>query len=317
MFRFLANLKFKLPMTLSDYMRVSKKISILLIFGLNFCMVTYVYSEQHYNKTPVFFVHGHGANAKSWKPMMSYLIKSGYPERYLRAIQLKPNKGPNINVAEKQIAPAIEDFIKEINAFIKKKYSGIPLKTKVDLISHSMGALSTRWYAAKVRPNRVRTWISLCGANHGTNQLCWGSDPGTDDLCPAYARNGKESLIQFLLNGKPHVADIDETPYGIGVDSPGVDSILPDPARNILYLTIRISHDKWIKPEDSAILDGAGGVAIIISETFQARETSPGNILLTNRLGHDKMLGSPYTLFLVKTILDQIKRKPNEVMRLR
>jgi hypothetical protein len=44
----------------------------------------------------------------------------------------------------------------------------------------------------------------------GTNVLCAYSDPGADDLCPAYAKNQEESFIQYVFNGKPHIADVDE-----------------------------------------------------------------------------------------------------------
>ena len=167
-----------------------------------------------------------------------------------------------------------------------------------------MGALSARWYAAKLRPDRVRRWISLVGANHGTDVLCAWSDHGADDCCPAYAKTRKESIIQYALNGAPYGPDVDETPYGLGTDSPAVRSIPPDQHRKILYITLRTSPDKWIKPENSPILDGAGGLNVMIPENVQAKETSPGNILMTNRVGHDAMLSDANTMKLVKLILE-------------
>ena len=70
----------------------------------------------------------------------------------------------------------------------------------------------------------MRNWISLGGASHA-NVLCKFSGQGADDCCPAYAKTRKESLIQYVLNGAPNEADVDETAYGIGKDSPGVNSI--------------------------------------------------------------------------------------------
>jgi len=242
-------------------------------------------------------------NASCWNDLISYLREYEYPKKYLMAIQLYPNTGSNIDSAEKQIAPAIEEFIRDINKLIKSQFPDMPLKKKIDLISHSMGALSARWYTVKVRPNRVRIWLSLGGSNHGTNVLCAWSDPGAQDVCPAYAKNQKESLVQYLLNGEPHVSDIDETPFGLGKDSPGVDSIPTDDTITILYISIRTSPDKWIKPEHSAILDGAGGIRIQIPESIESKETSPGNILMTNGVGHDEMLADRATLRLVKIIM--------------
>ena len=262
-------------------------------------------------KTPVFFVHGHGMSPESFDAMIAHLERAGYPRMYLRAIRLSPNTGANIDAAENQIRPSIENYLSEINAFLEKKRPDLVPKTRVDLVSHSMGGLSSRWYAAKVRPDRVRVWLSLAGANHGTDALCTYFDAGAIDLCPAYARDEQESYVQFHLNGKPRVADIDETPYGLGADSPGVRSVPPAAARSILYVTIRTTPDRWLVPEDTAVLDGAGMRGLQIPAGVRARETSPGNFLMTHRVGHDEMLADPETMDLIVSILGQADRLLN------
>jgi len=229
---------------------------------------------------------------------------TGYPPEYLRAIQLRPKYGSNIIAAEELIAPAIEDFLDEINTLIRTKKPSLARKTKVDLISHSMGALSARWYTAKVQPDRVRLWLSLAGANHGTNVLCKYQGLGADELCPAYAKHKKDSRIQFELNGLPKRADVDETPYGIGKDSPDVDSVSPNLDLRIIYLSIRTSPDEWIKPETSPILDGAGNLPFKMPQAVPAKETTPGNIIMTNKVGHDEMLTSAQTMYLIRYFLN-------------
>ena len=276
----------------------------LLCSALILGCVTSSGDSPDYNRTPILFVHGYGSYANCWDPMIKYLVRSGYPREYLKAIQLYPNTGSNIDAAENQIAPAIEKQLETINTLIKKGYPSVSPKKKIDLISKSMGALSSRWYAARVRPDRVRIWLSFGGAHHGTDVLCGYSDQGANDCCPAYAKTPKESIVQHTLNGSPSKADVDETPYGLGKDSPGVNSIPPDNARSILYVSIRTSPDKWIKPEDSPILDGAGGLSVLIPNNDQAKETSPGNILMTNCVGHDAMLKCPDTMRLLATILN-------------
>ena len=264
--------------------------------------------QPDYTKTPVLFVHGHGMGGDSWTPLITSLGKSRYPGNFLRAIQLVPGNGPNIKAAETQIAPAVENFLSEINHFLSTHQPGVPLKTKVDLVSHSMGGLSTRWYAAKVRPDRVNKWISLAGANHGSNFMCrfaQAGDPGADDMCPAYAKNQQESRVQFELNGSPHQADIDESPYGLGTDSPGVKRIPPDERRGILYVTLRLKKDSWIVPGDSAIIDGAGGRAIPMPEKLRAVENPGGNILILNRADHSSILSDPETMEIVRIILER------------
>lgn len=260
-------------------------------------------SEPDYSKTPVFFIHGHGMGPESFHSIISHLAASGYPRPYLQVIQLVPDKGSNIRAAEEQIAPAIEAYLIEINDMLKRNAIHTPKKNKVDLVSHSMGALSARWYAARIRPERVRTWISLGGANHGTNVLCLFFDEGAADMCPAYARNERQSRIQFILNGDPQKRDVDETPYGLGRDSATVKTTPPDPSRSILYVSIRTTPDIWIKPEESPILDGAGGVRGLVPTGLRAEETSPGNILMRNNVGHDDMLNDPEVARLIAHIL--------------
>jgi len=268
---------------------------------------TYEFSKINYEKIPVLFIHGHGMASRSWNPLIDYLRKSGYPIQFLRAIQLVPNDGPNIDAAENQIAPFVEEFLCDVNKYLASAQPGAPAKTKIDIVSHSMGALSARWYVAKLRPDRVRTWISLAGANHGSNALCAyvGRDRGgADDLCPAFAQTEKESSIQFILNGKPFISDVDETPYGLGQDSLGVQSIPADDQRSIFYITLRTVKDEWIIPDESAILDGAGGKSFVIPPDIPAVEYPPGNIRLESKVRHDAMLKDGQTLRLVKFILE-------------
>jgi len=110
-------------------------------------------------------------------------------------------------------------------------------------------------------------------------------------------------LVQYELNGITRKTGTDETPYGIGKDAPGVSAIPAEQTRRILYLTLRTSPDPFIKPEESAILDGAGAVKISLPAEVRARETSPGNLLMTHRVGHDEMLEDGETLQLLKALL--------------
>ena len=262
-------------------------------------------ASEDYAKTPVFFVHGHGMPPESFNAMIAHLEKAGYPRLYLRTINLQPNNGANIPAAQKQIRPAIEQYLSEINDVLKTRRPEVAPKTKVDLLSHSMGALSTRWYAARLHPERVRVWLSLAGASHGSDVGCSFHDPGGDDICPAYAKNERESDVQFQLNGKPHVPDVDETPYGIGTDSPGVRVIAPVGSRKILYATIRTTPDVWMVPEDSPVVDGAGAPGLRMPAGIKAKETSPGNVLMTNGIDHDAVLSDADSLKLVQSILEQ------------
>ena len=283
------------------------RMTFILIIIISFlsCLRSESSTSADYSKTPVFFVHGLGCNVKYWGSMISHLQNAGYAKQFLRTIQLEPGEGSNIMHAEKLIAPAIEDFLKSVNDFLALNTPELPPKVKVDIIAHSMGAVSTRWYCAKVRPERVRTWISLTGANHGSNAGCAWKTPGPRETCPAFAKNEKLSYLQFTLNGKPFIPDVDETPFGIGADSPGVDSVPPDENRRILYVSIRIDPDKWIKPEDSAILDGTGGNNFTIPQHIEAVETSAGNILMPKCTDHDGIVKCLDAMKLIEHILSR------------
>jgi pimeloyl-ACP methyl ester carboxylesterase len=259
-----------------------------------------------YSRTPVLFVHGSGLSSSTWQPTIEHLQEIGYPSAYLYAVELKPNDGANDRAAETFIAPAVESLLTKAqeaarNAAKEKSHAEL-MPVKVDIVAHSMGAASSRWYIAKLHPERVRTWISLAGANHGTNALCGHSGAGNQQMCPAFAASAEDSLLQVALNGTPS-APIDETPYGLGVDSPQVKTIPPDADRAILYLSVRIEPDGWIKPENSAVIDGAGGLPIPVPGGVPVQETSPGNYLFQGRVGHDPLPQHPDLIRLVASML--------------
>jgi triacylglycerol lipase len=256
-----------------------------------------------YSRTPVLFVHGSGLSSHTWQPTIEHLQEIGYPSAYLYAVELQPNDGANDRAAETFIAPAVESMLAKAKAAARNAGYSEPIPVKVDIVAHSMGAVSSRWYIAKLHPERVRTWISLAGANHGTNALCGHSGAGNQQICPAFATSAADSPLQVALNGTPS-APIDETPYGLGVDSPQVKTIPPDADRAILYLSVRIEPDGWIKPENSAVIDGAGGLPIPIPAGVPVQETSPGNYLFQGRVGHDPLPQDPDLIRLVASMLN-------------
>jgi pimeloyl-ACP methyl ester carboxylesterase len=249
-------------------------------------------SGSEHDHTPVLFVHGRGLSADSFSGMIRYLEASGYPPSFLRAINLYPKDAPNV-----------EKFLENVNDEIRRGGGQTTAKTKVDIVAHSMGSMSSRWYTAKIRPDRVRAWISLAGPNHGSDANCPGlPGSGKREQCPAYATSSAQSQLQYQLNGGPD-HDVDETPYGLGTDASGVKRILPDDQRRIAYFTIRTNNDKFISPIDSTIIDGAGGMPLTLPRSVPATETTPGNFLMENNVGHDEMTWNPAVYQLVRHIL--------------
>jgi pimeloyl-ACP methyl ester carboxylesterase len=254
-----------------------------------------------YTRTPVLFVHGSGLTQKTWAPMIEYFLHQGYPRSYLLSIDLVPNNGSNVGAAELFIAPSVERLSREASA--EAEAAGqTRASVKIDIVAHSMGAVSSRWFAAKIAPDSIRTLITIAGANHGTSALQGLPGAGNLEMVPPFAASAQEGAVQVALNGTPE-NPIDETPYGIGRDREGVGTVQPERGREILYLTVRLPHDRWIEPASSALLDGAGGVELDQYSDIPVRETSPGNFLFQGRSGHDELPRHPDVIRLVASFL--------------
>lgn len=104
---------------------------------------------------PVVLVHGFDGSADSWHVMLSRLVRAGYPEGRIEAITYDSTIS-NIDVAQ-QISDAIDALRGRTGA------------RKVDIVSHSMGAISSRYYVERLRgADVVDAWVSLGGVNEGT-----------------------------------------------------------------------------------------------------------------------------------------------------
>jgi len=228
--------------------------------------------NKHENLTPILFVHGHGLYAEDWDYLIKYFVEHSYPREYLHALSIKPNTQQNITAAQDDIRPAVDRLLKATGS------------RKVNIVSHSMGAVSARWYASKIAPEKVNGWLSIAGSNHGTNALCAYNDEAAKEMCPAFSNNAIKNGIQVKLNGNVRVS-VDETPYGFGRDRKGVNRITPDENRGIHYSTLRIAVDEWIRPSNSAILDGTTSVSDKYKLPSYLVETSPGNYLFDDKRG--------------------------------
>lgn len=260
-----------------------------------------------YHRHPVLLIHGHGLGPEDWTRLVAYLQSHGYPREYLYAPTIVPNTMGNIRAATGVIAPAAEALLAR-SARAAERAGLVHKPRKIDIVGYSMGAVSGRWYATKLRPERVRTFVALAGSNHGTDALCPYADPGGREMCPAFSGDREANRVQVELNGTA-AEPIDETPYGVGKDRPGVRSVAPDVHRRIAYFTVRIEPDPWIKPEHSALLDGAGGVMLDLPGDLPVRETAPGNFLFLGRhsalrrVDHSSLLEHPDLHRLMTVVL--------------
>lgn len=251
-------------------------------------------------RRPVVFVHGSGLSPDSWREMTAAFRARGYPASHLVAVRLTPDDGSNVRAAERFIQPAVREALD--GARRRASGAGCTPPAKVDLVAHSMGAVSARWYIARIDARLVHNMVGIAPANHGTDALCGHAGDGNRELCPAFAASADKSGVQVSLNGSPSKR-LDETPYGHGADAADRPRIAPTADSAIFYWTIRIDPDEWIKPADSAVLDGAGG-RHAPSLPSGARESTPGNFVWPAGVRHDDLPKRADVIDFVYRLLD-------------
>jgi triacylglycerol lipase len=104
---------------------------------------------------PVLFVHGWNANATTWTTMVGRFKKDGWTSAELATF--------SYNTAQSNATTA---------AIIGGKVDSILAATgaaRVEIVTHSMGALSARYYVRNLGGDgKVDALVSLGGPNHGT-----------------------------------------------------------------------------------------------------------------------------------------------------
>jgi len=164
-------------------------------------------------RDPILFVHGWRGSAAQWRPMMQRFEEDGWSRARLFAWTLDPRDSHA--AAARKIATRVDQILAATGA------------ARVDIVTHSMGALPTRYYLKNLDGDgKVDAWVSLGGPNHGINvaDLCISAD------------------CRDMRRGSPFLAALnrgDETPGG---------------AR---YATWRSPCDEIIDPVDTVVLQGA------------------------------------------------------------
>ena len=111
---------------------------------------------------PILFVHGWNSSGSTWNTMLSRFAADGWTSGQLN--------NWSYNTAQSNVTTAGQ---------VRDKVDGILAATgaaKVDVITHSMGGLSSRWFVKFLGGDvEVDEWVSLGGPNHGTDtaNFCW------------------------------------------------------------------------------------------------------------------------------------------------
>jgi triacylglycerol lipase len=164
---------------------------------------------------PILFVHGWNSSGSVWTTMISRFQADGYTAAELN------NWSYDTSQSNKTTAAQIATKVAQI-----KTATGA---AKVDLITHSMGGLSSRWYVKFLAGGQsdVDDWVSLGGPNHGTD---------TANFCFSTA-------CSEMRIGSSFLADLNA-----GDESPGT---------TVAYRTWWSPCDTVINPDSSVSVTGA------------------------------------------------------------
>ena len=162
---------------------------------------------------PILFVHGWSGSASNWNTMISRFKADGWTTSELYSWSYNTSQS-NATTAQ-EIKARVDNILATTGA------------TKVDIVTHSMGGLSSRYYSKNLGGSaKIDAWVSLGGPNHGTD-----SAYGCFQTSCVEMRPGSTFLNQ--LNAT------DETP--------GTPR----------YATWWSPCDETINPDESTILSGA------------------------------------------------------------
>ncbi len=195
---------------------------------------------------PILFIHGWDSNIVDWNVMITRFKNGGWSNTSLFAYNFNDpgncSDQANINNAN-QIKQWVEDILETTGA------------NKLDLVAHSMGGLSSRYYMKFLTDlDSINNYVSLGSPHHGKNgaPACGFSFDTPNDLL-------------ILLN------EGDETPGGVLNDTLGdrIDPYLEITYNgthipgSISYTSIFSRDDNMVTPYNTSRLEGA--INIIVS----------------------------------------------------
>jgi triacylglycerol lipase len=168
---------------------------------------------QEARRDPILFVHGWRGRGAQWSTMTGRFIEDGWRPTELFAWTFDARESNAAAAA--RIAARVDQILVATGA------------ERVDIVTHSMGALAARYYLKNLRSaGKVDAWVSLGGPNHGIFAA---------DLC--FSASCRE-----MRRGSPFLAALNR-----GDETPGT-------AR---YATWRSPCDEIIDPPETVRLEGA------------------------------------------------------------
>lgn len=147
-------------------------------------------------RDPVLFVHGYGGSADDWETMINDFTDDGWNRDALYALDYDSDAS-NVQTAE-LIEQEVSRTLDETG------------HDKVDMVTHSMGGLSSRWYLKFLDGHRdVDDWTSLAGPDQGSTvePPCVNTSPSCQEVVVG------SSFLQRLDSGDPTPGDVTYTTF--------------------------------------------------------------------------------------------------------
>jgi len=164
-------------------------------------------------RDPIVFVHGWSSSGSTWNTMASRFRADGWTTA--QTVQWSYNTSQSNATTAQQLSTLVDQVRASTGS------------ATVDLVSHSMGGLSTRYYVKNLGGGaKVDDFVSLAGPNHGTNTAFFCFQTSCREMWPG------SSFLNNLNSG-------DETP-----STP-------------TYGTWWSPCDEVINPDSSVLLSGA------------------------------------------------------------
>jgi triacylglycerol lipase len=123
------------------------------------------------NHDPILFVHGWNSNSSTWTTMVGRFSADGWASNELHNWSYNTSQSNAITAQE--IATKVDWIVTTTGA------------SKVDIVSHSMGGLSSRYYSKNLGgSSKIDEWVSLGGPNHGTDTAWFCSQTSCKEMRP-------------------------------------------------------------------------------------------------------------------------------------
>jgi triacylglycerol lipase len=197
----------------------------------------------HDGPRPVLLVHGVNGSSKDFATMIQRLIADGWPADWIFPFDAQdPSWGCN-----KDNAAALQA--------LAEKARKATCQSRIDVIAHSMGSISSRYWIKNLGgQDVVNTYVTLGGMHHGLSSPCWA--PGFLGVC-VWKELCKSGDFIAQLNadpatpGKLHWVSM----YGTADETVPNESSQLDGAENIPFEGVEHSGAKGLQEVEAVYLE--------------------------------------------------------------